>query len=313
MVKLLRQFRCRLLYKSRWSFSLKLNELQIVGRRCRMFNFDEYMVVFPNAKINIGLFVTGKRPDGFHNLETVFYPIELRDILEITEIKGERGSCVFTSTGIPIDCPPEKNLVSKAYAILADEFDLPSVDVHLHKMIPYGAGLGGGSADAAFMLVGLNQLFSLGLNEERLTGYAARVGSDCPFFVLNRPVFAFGKGELMETIDVSLRGYHVVLVKPDRGVATPEAYRGITPRAASFDLRELGKLPVEQWNGVVVNDFEDSVIPKVPEIQEIKHTLRELGAVYVSMTGSGSAVYGLFSHPVEAGKAFPEYFVWQGE
>ena len=163
------------------------------------------MVIFPNAKINIGLFVTEKRSDGFHNLETVFYPIDLRDILEITEMKGEKGRCVFTSTGIPIDCPPEKNLVSKAYAILAAEYDLPSVDVHLHKIIPYGAGLGGGSADAAFMLVGLNQLFSLGLNEEQLMGYAARVGSDCPFFVLNHPVFAFGKGELMESIDLSLK------------------------------------------------------------------------------------------------------------
>ena len=216
------------------------------------------MVIFPNAKINIGLFVTEKRSDGFHNLETVFYPIDLRDILEITEVKGEQGRCVFTSTGILIDCPPEKNLVSKAYAILAAEYDLPSVDVHLHKIIPYGAGLGGGSSDAAFMLVGLNQLFSLGLNEEQLMGYAARVGSDCPFFVLNHPVFAFGKGELMETIDLSLKDYHMVLVKPNRGVSTPEAYRGITPRAASFDLRELGKLPVEQWSGVIVNDFEDS-------------------------------------------------------
>ena len=203
--------------------------------------------------------------------------------------------------------------MSKAYAILAAEYDLPSVDVHLHKIIPYGAGLGGGSADAAFMLVGLNQLFSLGLNEEQLMGYAARVGSDCPFFVLNHPVFAFGKGELMESIDLSLKDYHMVLVKPNRGVSTPEAYRGITPRAASFDLRELGKLPVEQWTGVIVNDFEDSVIPKVPEIEEVKNILRDLGAIYVSMTGSGSAVYGLFRHPVEVEKAFPEYFVWQSE
>ena len=144
-------------------------------------------------------------------------------------------------------------------------------------------------------------------------GYAARVGSDCPFFVLNHPVFAFGKGELMESIDLSLKDYHMVLVKPNRGVSTPEAYRGITPRTASFDLRELGKLPVEQWTGVIVNDFEDSVIPKVPEIEEVKNILRDLGAIYVSMTGSGSAVYGLFCHPVEAEKAFPEYFVWQSE
>ena len=259
------------------------------------------------------MYVTEKRPDGFHNLETVFYPIDLRDILEITEIKNEKGRCVFTSTGIPIDCPPEKNLVCKAYSMLADEYNLPSVEVHLHKIIPYGAGLGGGSADAAFMLGGLNRLFALGIGEERLMEYAARLGSDCPFFIWNHPVFAFGKGELMETIDLSLKDYSMVLVKPDRGVSTPEAYRGITPRAASFDLRELGKLPVNEWNGIVVNDFEDSVFPKVPEIEEIKNVLRSLGAVYVSMTGSGSAVYGLYTQPVEVEKAFPEYFVWQSE
>ncbi len=268
------------------------------------------MVVFPNAKVNIGLFVTEKRPDGFHNLETVFYPINLCDVLEVTEIKGEKGGCVFTSTGIPMDCPPEKNLVSKAYFMLSERRELPSVKVHLHKIIPYGAGLGGGSADAAFMLIALNRLFTLGMSEQELMECAARIGSDCPFFILNRPVFAFGKGELMETLDVSLAGFRMVLVKPDKGVSTPEAYRGIVPHAAPFDLRELGKLPVACWNGVVSNDFENSVIPKVPEIEAIKNKLQLLGAVYVSMTGSGSAVYGLFPHEIETESAFPDDFVW---
>lgn len=257
------------------------------------------MVLFPNAKVNIGLFVTEKRVDDFHNLETVFYPIDFRDILEINEVKGEQGNCYFTSTGILIDCPPEKNLVMKAYHLLREDHELPSVKVHLHKMIPYGAGLGGGSADAAFMLVGLNDLFSLGLDEEQLMAYAGRLGSDCPFFVRNKPVFASGKGDVMTPVDLSLKGYRMILVKPDRGVSTPEAYRGITPRAVSFDLRNLGTLPVVRWKGIVTNDFEVSVIPKVPEIGEIKQELEKLGAIYASMTGSGSAVYALFDLSVE--------------
>lgn len=270
------------------------------------------MVLFPNAKINIGLYVTEKRPDGFHNIETVFYPIDLCDILEIHEIKGEKGNCVFTSTGIPIDCAPEKNLVTRAYDLLSEEYGLPSAEVHLHKVIPYGAGLGGGSADAAFMLVGLNQLFALGLNEAQLMMYATRLGSDCAFFVRNKPVFAFGKGELMETVDLSLSSFSMVLVKPDRGVSTPEAYGGIVPRAATFDLREIEKLPVNEWEGVVKNDFENTVIPKVPEIGEIKDKLKSLGARYVAMTGSGSAVYALFDKAAEIEKEFLGYFVWQG-
>lgn len=269
------------------------------------------MVLFPNAKINIGLYVTERRLDGFHNIETVFYPIDLRDILEIHEVKGSKGVCSFTSTGIPIDCAPEKNLVTRAYYLLAEEHGLPSVDVHLHKVIPYGAGLGGGSADAAFTLVGLNRLFSLGLSEGQLMAYAERLGSDCAFFVRNRPVFAFGKGELMEAVDLSLAAYSMVLVKPDRGVSTPEAYRGIVPRAAMFDLREIGKLPVREWSEMIRNDFEGSVIPKVPEIGEIKDRLKSLGALYVSMTGSGSAVYALFDNPVDIEKEFPGCFVWQ--
>jgi 4-(cytidine 5'-diphospho)-2-C-methyl-D-erythritol kinase len=268
------------------------------------------MVLFPNAKINIGLFVTEKRPDGFHNLETVFYPIDLHDILEIHAVADSRGDCSFTATGIAIDCAPEKNLVTRAYHLLAGEHDLPSVDVHLHKVIPYGAGLGGGSADAAFMLVGLNRLFSLGLSEGQLMAYAAQLGSDCAFFVRNRPVFAFGKGELMEPVDLSLSAYSMVLVKPDRGVSTPEAYRGIVPRPAPFDLREIGKLPVSAWESVVKNDFEASVIPRVPEIGEIKDKLRSLGALYVAMTGSGSAVYALFKNPVDVREYFPGCFVW---
>ncbi|KIO43568.1 4-(cytidine 5'-diphospho)-2-C-methyl-D-erythritol kinase [Sanguibacteroides justesenii] len=271
------------------------------------------MVLFPNAKINIGLFITEKRPDGFHNIETIFYPIGLCDILELHKEESGAGECIFHTSGIPIDCEPEKNLVIKAYRLLAKEFDLPSVRVHLHKIIPFGAGLGGGSADAAYMLKGLNELFVLGLSDSRLEDYAVRLGSDCAFFIRNRPVYARGKGEMMSSIDLDLNDYYLVLVKPDGGVATPEAYAGITPCAATFDLREVPCCPVADWKERVRNDFENTVNKKLPEINRIKERLDEAGALYVSMTGSGSAVYALFERKVEVKEYFPDYFTWQSE
>ena len=271
------------------------------------------MLLFPNAKINIGLFVTEKRADGFHDIETLFYPIPLNDLLEINPLREGRGECLFESSGIDIEGKPADNLVVKAYALLAERFSLPSVRVHLHKQIPTGAGLGGGSSDAAFMLKGLNELFALGLNEEQLMGYASQLGSDCAFFIRNLPVFARGRGEVMEPVALSLKGYHVVLVKPCRGVSTAEAYRAVSPRAAGMDLRRLADLPVEQWKEKVVNVFEESVISKVPEIGEIKTRLEALGACYVAMTGSGSAVYALFERAVAVAELFPGYFVWDSE
>jgi len=267
------------------------------------------MVLFPNAKINIGLYVTEKRADGFHNLETVFYPIGLRDILEINLWAGEgRGRCDFQTTGIPMDCNPEQNLVVRAYHLLHEALDLPAVRVHLHKLIPFGAGLGGGSSDAAFMLKGLNKLCGLGLSDEQLETYAVRLGSDCAFFIRDVPVFATGKGEIMEELPLVLKDYTFVLVKPGRGVSTPEAYAGITPKAASFDLRQLPHWPVERWAATVSNDFEASVARKIPEIRHVRQRLEQLGACYVSMTGSGSAVYALFPHPVEVQFEFPGYY-----
>lgn len=272
------------------------------------------MILFPNAKINVGLFVTRRRPDGFHDLETVFYPVDLCDVLEIVPLDGRPNVCEFESSGLALDCLPGENLVEKAYALLAKDYELPGVHVHLHKVIPNGAGLGGGSADAAFMLMGLNELFALGLEMEMMERYAAMLGSDCAFFVRNRPVFAYGKGELMENIDFSLNTYKIALVKPQKSVSTAAAYRGITPREAAINLRQLECLPVQEWEGRVKNDFEESVIPLVPEIEKIKQKLWEMGAVYVSMTGSGSAVFGLFERKIEnLAEAFPEYFTWMEE
>lgn len=269
------------------------------------------MILFPNAKINIGLFVTRRREDGFHDLETVFYPVGMRDILEIVPSGKGLETCELSVTGTSVGCPPEQNLVSRAYHLLACDYRLPSVRVQLHKAIPFGAGLGGGSSDAAFMLKGLNQLFALGLTLDELEAYAASLGSDCAFFVRDEPVFACGKGEVMTPIDLSLDGYVLVVVKPERGVSTAEAYKGICPKPAAFDLRQLGKTPVSEWGRAVMNDFELTIIPLVPEVGEIKEKLLAAGAVFACMTGSGSSVFGLFEKeaPDMAGM-FPSCFTW---
>lgn len=273
------------------------------------------MILFPNAKVNIGLFVTGRRPDGFHDLETVFYPLELSDVLEVLPLAGEtkRGECRFESSGINVGCDPEKNLVVKAYRLLDKAFGLPSVTVHLHKVIPFGAGLGGGSSDAAFMLRGLNELFQLGLTEEELIDRASELGSDCAFFIHNCPVFASGRGERLEKIALSMSGLWIVLMKPDFGISTAEAYAGICPVEAAYDLRRLEELPLEQWKGVVANDFEKSLFPKYQRLAELKQYLYDKGACYASMTGSGSAVYGIFKEEGKIDVECSGCFVWQGK
>lgn len=269
------------------------------------------MIYFPNAKINIGLYVTAKRSDGYHNLETIFYPVGLSDILEVSVRKDVGGGeCFFKNSGIPVDCLPEENLVIKAYHLLAADYELPAVNVHLHKIIPFGAGLGGGSSDATFMLKALNECCGLNISDKKLQEYAARLGSDCAFFVANKPMFACEKGDQLEEINLSLSAYRMMIVKPDRGVATSEAYRGIVPEKAACDLRTIAGLPVEDWKGRIMNDFEKTVIPGHPEIGEIKQKLYNVGAAYASMTGSGSAVFALFDKEKEIVVDFPGYFVW---
>ncbi len=271
------------------------------------------MLVYPNAKINIGLSVTEKRGDGFHNLETVFYPVDLMDILEINRTTGMPGDCFFKNTGIEVDCTADKNLVIRAYKLLAVDYRLPAVAIHLHKIIPFGAGLGGGSSDAAFMLNALNVYFELNIPEEALIGYAARLGSDCAFFIKNRPAFASGKGEVLEDLDLSLDGYNIILVKPAEGVSTAEAYAGIIPHKASFDLRKLGTISPTAWREYIVNDFEKTVFTRYPEIKRIKERLYESGALYASMTGSGSAVYGIFDAKTDNTFDFPGCFIWKND
>lgn len=271
------------------------------------------MLVYPNAKINIGLFVTEKRNDGFHNLESVFYPVPLSDILEVNRIDRAKGVCLFENTGLPVDCPPEKNLVVRAYKLLALAYDLPAVEIHLHKVIPFGAGLGGGSSDAAHMLVLLNDYFGLGISQQGLMNYAARLGSDCAFFVKNTPVFARGKGEILEDIAFSLKDYSIVIVKPGCSVSTKEAYQGVNPRAAAFDLHGIQNLPLSEWSSKIGNDFEKSVFALYPEIKKTKEKMYRLGALYASMTGSGSAVFGIFKKGQHITNVFEGDFVWTSE
>uniref|UniRef100_UPI003216B805 4-(cytidine 5'-diphospho)-2-C-methyl-D-erythritol kinase n=1 Tax=uncultured Draconibacterium sp. TaxID=1573823 RepID=UPI003216B805 len=261
------------------------------------------MITFPNAKINIGLNVVSKRPDGYHNLETIFYPVKLADALEMVE----SDKTEFSSSGIEIDGKAENNLVFKAYQLLQKEYDLPPVKLHLHKVVPFGAGLGGGSADAAFTLKMLNSYFDLNISTEKLENYAAQIGADCPFFIQNKPTFASGIGDQFESVSLDLSAFEIVIVKPNVSVSTPEAYQNIIPASAGFNLKELKKLPVEDWKHVVKNDFEKSVFPNFPEIEKLKNKLYDLGAVYASMSGSGSAVFGIFRHlPTNFDKYLPK-------
>ena len=250
------------------------------------------MITFPNAKINIGLHVVSKRPDGYHNLETIFYPVQLSDALEMVEAKETK----LSFSGIKIDGQPEKNLVYKAWELLRTDFDIPPVHFHLHKAVPFGAGLGGGSSDAAFALKMMNDYFSLNLANKQLANYASQIGADCTFFIYNKPVFAEGIGNQFSTVNIDLSDYKIVIIKPEFGVSTPDAYRNIKPAEAKFDLKQLENIPVEEWKNVVKNDFEKSVFPGYPKIEILKKKLYEMGALFASMSGSGSAVFGIFRH-----------------
>ena len=259
------------------------------------------MIVYPNAKINIGLNVVEKRPDGYHNLETVFYPIGLQDILDIQLIEKDVPECGWRLkvTGSVLDGSPEDNLVVRAFKLLKGMYNLPPVSIGLYKHIPTGAGLGGGSSDAAFTVKTLNERFSLGMTMQQVEYVCAQLGADCPFFIRNKPMFAAGIGNEFQPIEVNLKGRHLVLVKPDVSVSTKDAYARVKVAQPERHLTELVTQPVETWKDTVVNDFEASVFAKYPEIAAIKDRLYDLGAVYASMSGSGSSVFGIFDEPVE--------------
>lgn len=277
------------------------------------------MIKFVNAKLNLGLNIVRKREDGYHDLETIFYPVGLYngtpqnpepfcDILEITSTDKTE----FFFTGREVNCPLEKNLVYKAWKLFKDNYPgLPEYAIRLEKHLPDGAGLGGGSADATFVLRMLNELNGSPFSESQLQAMALKLGADCPFFVYNRPCFAAGVGERIESVDINLAGWWCVLVKPDLSISTREAFAGIKPKVPDKSLRDIVDVPVSEWRGRMHNDFEDSLFPNYPVLPETKERLYSLGASYASMSGSGSTIFGLFrSHEaaVSAAANFPQHY-----
>lgn len=248
------------------------------------------MILFPNAKINIGLNITERRTDGYHNLETVFYPIKINDVLEVIEA----DELSFQSSGIDIPGSVEDNLCVKGYALLKRDHNIPPVKIHLHKNIPIGAGLGGGSADAAFFIRLMNEKFGLGLSNDEMMDYARKLGADCAFFIENKPVYAFEKGDQFEPVKLDLSGYEIVLVMPPAHVSTGEAYQGVKPKLTQQTLYDLVSLPVAEWKHHIKNDFEISVFKNHPEIRGVKSALYDAGALFANMSGSGASVFGIF-------------------
>lgn len=269
------------------------------------------MISFPNAKINIGLNITKKRSDGYHNLETIFYPVNLCDILEFVENK--ENTINFGNSGIIVDTSIENNLIVKAYELLKSDFNLPGLDIHLHKVIPYGAGLGGGSSDAAFMLKMLNTYFDLSISIEKLKNYASQLGSDCAFFIENRALFASGTGNIFSETKIDLKDYYVYLIKPDLGIKTNEAFSKIKVSAPIFDLKKSVEKEISFWKEEIKNDFEEYALTKIPDLQEIITNMYKHGAKYVSMSGSGSSIFGIFEKEAECIDVYKKYFSFIGK
>ena len=269
------------------------------------------MIVFPNCKINLGLRILRKRNDGFHDLETGFYPLQLKDALEITHNKNQNPELEFVQSGIEIDADNENNLCVKAYHLLKKYFpEISPLQMHLHKAIPIGAGLGGGSSDGAFALKLLNKKFELGIKAEQLIDYALRLGSDCPFFIINinKPCLATGRGEFLETIEVDLSEYKIILVVPNIRISTAWAFTQVTPTLSKKSIKGIIQQPIETWKEELINDFEEAVFKKHPEIKNIKEELYNKGAVYAAMSGSGSAVYGIFKKEITVNLSYPSNY-----
>ncbi len=270
------------------------------------------MTINPIAKINLGLNVVRKRPDGYHDLETVFYPVPVEDALEITPVaEGEAYDypCRLTVSNIHIEGDTQNNLVVRAYNRIAEHYPLPPVKVHLYKGIPTQAGMGGGSSDAAYMIRLLNEMFSLGMSIEEMQEHALSLGADCPFFIQAVPAYAEGVGERLAPIALDLRGWYIAIVRPDIPVPTKEAFSRIVPHLPEKNCREIVARPVETWRVALVNDFEESVFALHPEIGAVKERLYELGATYAAMSGSGSSLFGLFrDEPLNIENEFPGMF-----
>ncbi len=267
------------------------------------------MVVFPPCKINLGLHVLSKRSDGYHDIETCFYPVPWTDMMEI--IPSDK--LAFTFSGLPVFGKEEDNLCFRAYSLLGQDFNIPPIQLHLHKIIPSGAGLGGGSSDAAATLKLLNEIFSLGIGVESLRTYASRLGSDSPFFIEPQPALGSGKGEIVTPLSIPLKGTFLMVVSPDIHCSTAEAYRRVKARQPKMPLKEILELPAAAWKETLRNDFEPFVFSTYPILHDIKERLYQRGAWYASMSGSGSSVFGLFDKPQDIGKDFSGMQRWSGK
>lgn len=270
---------------------------------------DNEMIVFPNAKINVGLNITGVRKDGYHDIESVFYPIPLKDVLEV--VVAEDGQTEMQVGGLLLDGKVSDNSVMKAYNLLKEQFDLPPVKIYLEKVIPSGAGLGGGSSDASFAIKLFNEMFRLGMDIPQMEAVAAKIGADCPFFIQNKPAYVTGIGDELQPIEFSLEGVSFLLVKPDDFVSTKEAYSKVTPKKTVLPLSEMVMKPISEWKYNIVNDFETSVFASHPTVKMIKDLMYEKDALYASMSGSGSSVFGFFKREVDAKAFFPDMFSFQ--
>lgn len=269
------------------------------------------MLEFSNAKINLGLNIIEKRQDGYHNIESVFYPIPWCDVLEVVPAQDFS----FTISGLEIPGDSNQNLILKAYNLIKESDYIRNeidVKIHLHKLLPMGAGIGGGSSNGAFTLKLINQVLSLNLSQETLERFAGKLGSDCPFFIENKPRFCFGKGTDFEEISLSLKGKYIILINPEIHVATQEAYSFITPKKPEKSIKEIIKLPISEWKNNLVNDFEAGVGKKYPEILQVKEKLYQNGATYASMTGSGSTLYAIFEKEIDLSNLFPYFTYWSG-
>ncbi len=274
------------------------------------------MKVFPCAKINLGLNIINKRNDGYHELQTIFYPIKLTDTLEIkciTDDTQKSPTCNLDIHGIPIACHEKDNLVSKAYNLIAKDYNLPVIHAYLYKQIPSQAGLGGGSSDAAYMIRLLNKMFNLNMGISEMEKYATQIGADCAFFITAKPVYATGIGEIFKPLDGildKLKEYYIGIVKPNIAISTKEAFSHIRPKMPQKCCREIVKQPVNTWRNELSNDFEPYLFSLYPELADIKLRLYKLGAVYAQMSGSGSAIFGIFSNPTELAHEFNNMFTF---
>ncbi len=271
------------------------------------------VIVFSNSKINLGLYILNKRPDGYHDISTVFYPIMWKDIIEIIPDFNHQNQINITNYGISLNIPIQENIIFKAYQLLLQRFkDLPSLNVYLYKQVPFGAGLGGGSANAAFFLKSCNTLLNLNLSKEELKSIAASLGADCAFFIENTPCLASGKGDILTPIKLHLSSYYIYVIYPNIMISTKEAYQNITPKNKDIDLQKILQLPIEWWKENLNNDFEEGLFKQYPILSEIKQKMYEQGALYASMSGSGSALFGIFKKKPSI-KINPDYKTYLGQ